>query len=88
MSGILSSLTELLARHRSRLTLAAWIAYALGTWFLLVALPVTVPGPLLDASWGAVLNYAASINGQFGNSFVNTYGPLGYLHSGGYLTGT
>jgi hypothetical protein len=32
-----------------------------------------------------MLNYLTTVHAQFGTDVVNTYGPLGYLHSGGFV---
>lgn len=41
----------------------------------------SAPGPSLDSSYQAVLEYAAIHNFQFGKDIVFTYGPLGFLNT-------
>jgi hypothetical protein len=72
---------------RPGLAAAAWILYGGAIWFLLVALPDRIPTPELDPSWAAALNYLKTINAQFGTDAIMTYGPLGYLHNGGFISG-
>lgn len=57
------------------------------TLFLLVYISsfhlsgTAIPPCNLEASWQAVLEYAAKQNFQFGSDILFTYGPLGYLHT-------
>lgn len=58
--------------------IAALIA-AFVLMFFFLCIPREVVTADLDASWGAVLDYAHGKRLQFGTDIVFTYGPLGYL---------
>jgi hypothetical protein len=48
-------------------------------------LPLSIPGPGLDPSWGIGINKAVSDNLQFGPEIAFTFGPLGFLYIPYYI---